>query len=278
MLSLRTQSFCRYRIHGDLPSPFGEEFHERLTKGRFLPLHAEEERTFGWVTADNLLVTEFNVDTVVRGDYAAFALRIDQRRVNARLLRAQVDLEVTARLKAARDSGGPAKLGREERKELREDLRLKLLRESNPSVDAITVLVHPRRKIVTVLSLAKRANELVRVHFLDTFEATLAPLTPWQRGLEILDEDARHGGTDLRPAFEELRRTDFTSVAPSAALDRGGVDVGADGLRAGTGVDRLEGARPEGARPEGARFDRSAGATSEAESWMAETASRETES
>ena len=198
------------------------------------------------MTADNLLVTDFNVDTVVRGDYAAFALRVDQRRVNARLLRAQVDLEVTARLKAARDSGGPAKLGREERKELREDLRAKLLRESNPSVDAFTVLLHPRRKIVTVLSLAKRANELVRVHFLDTFEATLAPLTPWQRGLEILDEDARHGGVDLRPAFENLRRTDFTRPAGSAdesfaqrvspepvfgepvAFARAGADVGRD--------------------------------------------------
>jgi len=213
MLNLRTQSFCRYRLHGAVPSPFGEEFHRRLTEGRFLPLHADEERTYGWVTADNLLVTDFDVDRVVRGEYAAFALRVDQRRVNARLLRAQVDLEVGARLKAARDAGGPARLGREERKELREDLHRNLMRETNPSIDASTVLLHPRRKIVTVLSLARRANELVRLHFLDTFEATLVPLTPWQRSLELLEDDVKAGAADLRPAFEDLRRTDFTARA-----------------------------------------------------------------
>jgi hypothetical protein len=238
MLSLRTQSFCRYRIHGPVPSPFGEEFHKRLTEHRFLPLMADEERAYGWVTADNLLVTDFNVDTVVRGEYAAFGLRTDQRRVNARLLRAHFDLEVGARLKAARDSGGPARLGRDERKELREELQSEMLRQTTPSVDACTVLVHPRKRLVLVLSLAKRTNELVRLHFLDTFEATLSPLTPWQRSLEILDDQAK-SGADLRPALQDLRRADFTRHAPGAqsaelsepraaevsAVLAGGVDV-----------------------------------------------------
>jgi hypothetical protein len=209
MLSLRTQSFCRYRIHGDVPSPFGEEFHKRLHEHRFLPLHAEEDRSYGWVSADNLLVTDFSIDTVVRGEYGAFSMRVDQRRANARLLRAMIDLEVVARLKAARDAGGPAKLGREERKELREDLQRKLQKETSPSVDAFPVLMHPRQKLVTVLSLSKRANELVRLHFLDTFEATLIPLTPWQRSLEILEGDVKRGDPDLRAALGDLRRTDF---------------------------------------------------------------------
>ena len=217
MLTLRTQSFCRYRIHGDVPSPFGEEFHRRLHERRFLPLHAEEERSYGWVSADNLLVTDFNIDEVVRGDYAAFGLRVDQRRANARLLRAQFDLEVKARLRAARDAGGPARLGREERKELREDLQRTLLRETSPSVDAFTVLMHPRRKLVTVLSLAKRANELVRLHFLDTFEATLVPLTPWQRSIELLEDDAKRGVGDLRRALDDLRRTDFMGPGGGAS-------------------------------------------------------------
>ena len=247
MLSLRTQSICRYRIHGDIPSPFGEEFHRRLYKGRFLPLHAEEERSYGWVSADNLLVTDFTVDSVVRGEYAAFSLRVDQRRANARLLRAQIDLEVTARLKAARDSGGPAKLGREERKELREDLHRKLLRDTSPSVDAFTVLLHPRRKIVTVLSLAKRANELARLHFLDTFEATLVPLTPWQRSSELLEEQAKRGEADLRPALEDLRRTDFRRVGAGKSL--GSVPEGSIPEGGASNGGASNGGVPEGRAP-----------------------------
>jgi len=219
MLTLRSQSFCRYRIQGDVPSPYGDAFHERLKEQRFRPLQGEEERAFGWVTADNLLITDFHLGTVMRGEWTAFALRVDKRRVNARLLRAQFDLEVVARLKAARDAGddsggsrrGRVRLGREERRELREGLRRDLLMQTSPSVDAYTVLLHTKRKVAHVLSLGRTANELVRLCFRDTFEADIVPLTPWQRGQELLEADAI-GGADLCAAFQDLRRTDFGRI------------------------------------------------------------------
>ena len=208
VLSLRTQSFCRYRIQGEIPTPWSEAFHERLTARRFLPLLAGQERAYGWVTADNLLVTDFHVGTVMRGEWAAFSMRLDTKRVNARLLRAQIDLEVKARLSALQDAGEKARLGRDERRELREDLRKELMRQTNPGVDAWTVLLHPKQRVLHVLTLGRTPNELVRLHFADTFDADLLPLTPWSRGLEILDARAQ-GGVDLRGALQDLRRTDF---------------------------------------------------------------------
>jgi hypothetical protein len=220
VLTLRTQSFCRYRIQGGVPTPWGEDFHRLLTERRFLPLMADQEKTYGWVTADNLLVTKFHAGTVMRGEYAAFSLRVDTRRVNATLLRAQIDLEVQARLKAASDAGGKARLARDERKELREDLRKELMRQTSPSVAAYTVLVHPKEKLVHVLTLGRSANDLVRLHFADTFEADLLPLTPWQRSLELLEVEAR-AGNDLRPALQDLRRTDFSRLAPTETPTEG---------------------------------------------------------
>jgi hypothetical protein len=136
--------------------------------------------------------------------------------VNARLLRARLDLEVQARLKAARDGGGRARLGRDERRELREGLRSELLKSTSPSVDAYTVLLQPKKKLLHVLSLGRTANELVRQHFCDTFEADIQPLTPWHRSLELLEADARDG-VDLRPALQDLRRTDFGRVTVASA-------------------------------------------------------------
>jgi len=218
MLSLRTQSFCRYRIHGEVPSPYGERFHERLKERRFLPLQGDEERAYGWVTADNLLVTEFHIGTVLHGEYAAFALRVDRRRVNARLLRAHLELDIQAQLKAAHDGGGRVRLGRDERREMREALRRDMLQRTSPSVDAYTVLLHPKKRLVHVLTLGRAANELVRLHFRDTFEADLQLLTPWQRSQELLEVAARDEGDDLRPALQDLRRTDFGRVtAPPRA-------------------------------------------------------------
>ena len=219
MLTLRTQSFCRYRVHGGVPSPWGEEFHRLLTERRFLPLRGDEERAHGWVSADNLLITQFHAGTVMRGEYAAFALRIDKRRINARLLRAQLDLEVQARLKGLRDGGEKARLGRDERRELREQLRQELMRQTTPSIDQVQVLLHAKHKIALVLSMSRPANDLVRVHFRDTFEADLEPLSPWRRSVELLEADAR-GGTDLRAGLGDLRRTDFSRLHVPAAAPR----------------------------------------------------------
>jgi hypothetical protein len=205
MLQLRTFSARRYRIEGGIPSPYDDAFHERLTDRRFLPLGAREEQTHGWVTADNLLLTTFDADTVVRGENAVFALRVDRRRVNPRVLRAQVDLEMGGRRRAAQDAGRPFRMSRDERRQARADLREALLRDTAPSVQVHTVLLHPGRKVLHVLALGRGANDLVVRAFRDTFQADLTPLTPWRRGREIL------AGSLAALSLDALGRTDFVS-------------------------------------------------------------------
>src|SRR5262245_28487718 len=213
MLTLRTCSLRRYRIEGTLPAPASAEFAERLTDRRFLPLSAREERTYGWVTADNLLLTTFDADTLLRGEHVALGLRIDRRRVNARILRAQLDLETRARAKAAADGAGPRRLSRDERQELRQHLQQELLRQTSPSVEAHTVLVDPRRRLVLMLSLSRPANEALVALFQDTFGATLVPLTPWKRAVELLPQTR---------ALDALERTEFWET--SAAVPAGGAE------------------------------------------------------
>lgn len=175
-----------------------------VTDRKFLPLTPNEERTYGWVTVDNLLVTDFDVGTVTRGNWAALGLRIDKRRVNARLLRAHIELEITARHKAAIDAGHRFKLSRDERKQIREDLQTELLRQTSPSVDVVPVLMHTKRRVAHVLALSKGVNELAQAHFLDTFGVELMALTPWRRSQEMLE------GTDQLAALEDIHRSDFT--------------------------------------------------------------------
>ena len=137
MLRLRSQSVRRYRVVGDLPSPYDAAFAERLRERRFRPLAPHEERSHGWVAAHNLLVTRFDVDTLVRGEHVAFALRIDQRRVPPRLLKAHLELELGARVDASAaavpEGGRPARVGREERRALREEIHKRLLLETPPA-------------------------------------------------------------------------------------------------------------------------------------------------
>jgi len=213
MLNLRTFSGRRYRISGRLPSPHADEFHQALTDRRFLPLTANEEQTLGWVTADNLLLTQFDVDTVVRGDHAVFSLRIDKRRVNARILRAMLDLEIRGRLKAAQDAGKAWRPSRDERQQMRTELRESLMRETNPSVQVCTVILHTKRRVLYALSLGKGVNDLLVRHFADTFGVQLVPLTPWHRGGEIL------AGSDAAVPLSGLERSTFAGSPLQTAAE-----------------------------------------------------------
>jgi hypothetical protein len=213
---LRSLSARRYRVEGDLPAVHDAEFARRLANRRFEPLKPHEERSVGWVTADNCLDSRFEPGAAVRGPCAVFALRIDRRRVNSRLLRAMLDLELRGRRKEAEASapedGGRrrgARVSRDERQELRRQVTEELMRNTSPSLDVHPVLLWPRERLVLFGSLSKPANEAFRALFCDTFDVSLDWLTPYHRALEILGD---RGGE----ALAALRRSEFSGGAAPA--------------------------------------------------------------
>jgi hypothetical protein len=240
-MSFQLRSFTarRFRIEGDLPSVNDASFTKRLLDRRFQPLSPNEERSFGWVTADNCLDSRFSDESVARGPAAVFSLRIDKRRVNGRLLRAMMDLELRGRRKDVEKNaegvagvGGPdgarkpsARKSREEKTELRRALTEELMRNTTPTMDVYTVIVYPRERMVLFGSLSKASNEVFRTLFADTFDVTLSALTPFHRGLELLESK---GGS---ATLASLRRTEFgrpydepAPAAEGAAPRRAAID------------------------------------------------------
>lgn len=204
--NLKTMTARRYRIEGDVPSASDPAFARRLLDRRFQALSPHEERGYGWVSADNFLDSDFAPETVARGPCAVFALRIDRRRVDNRLLRARLDLELRGRRK---DAG--KRLGREEKQDLRRAILEELLERTPATSEVHPVLVWPRDRLVMFRSLTRRANEVFRAAFLDTFGASLAALTPYHRALEIL------AGVGASSTLGAMRRTEFGHVAAGGA-------------------------------------------------------------
>ena len=221
-LHLRSLSARRYRVEGALPSVHAPEFAKRLLDRRFQALTANEEKTHGWVTVDNCLDSAFSAEAVARGPCAAFSLRTDRRRVNGRVLRAMVDLELRGRARDAEaaaegGAGRRKRVGREERAELRRALSEELLKNTSPSMEVHPVLLFAKERLVLFLSLSRRANEAFRAHFCDTFDVSLSPLTPYRRGVELLE------GRGEAQALSAVRRTEFAPLpavreAPAARL------------------------------------------------------------
>jgi DNA recombination-dependent growth factor C len=176
---IRSCSLRRYRIDGPLPDPRRPEILARLCARRFRPLAPHEERAFGWVSPGNLLVSEIEPEALAAGSRFMLSFRIDRRRVSPRLLKAHLDLEIRARVKAARDGAGAPRLDREERRKIRTELQQELLRQASPQAEAHTVVIDPPSGEVWVLTLSRAADEVFRALFQDTFEVDPIPIVPW---------------------------------------------------------------------------------------------------
>ena len=73
----------RYRIvEEDIPSSLWHEVEDRLKRNSFRDIDASaEERSFGWVSFDNMLDPDFILCPPEKGPYLTFTLRLDTRRV-----------------------------------------------------------------------------------------------------------------------------------------------------------------------------------------------------
>src|SRR5262245_48102601 len=189
-----------------------EEILKRLEKRKFLPLDdgkgggaVEETERFGWVTCEHLFDTRFEIEKVFRDPYIVFQLRIDKRKIPQNLFRAHLKIEERAIENATGKRVGPAR-----RKELREQVRLKLIEKVMPAASAYQVVWSKASGIVWFGNTGEKACECFVQQFEDTFEVALIAQTPRYVGLRILKGDAE--------PIDRAATTAFSKRAPSYQL------------------------------------------------------------
>lgn len=168
-------TFRCYAIGGKSALPAGEKLVERLDAFAFTGLgHAEEGSVVGWIAGEHLFDGEFNIDKVMRGPYAVFALRVDTRKVNGALLNAHTAVEVAAVMEAE----GLERLGGARRREIKQEIKRRLLKETPPSQKAYGVFWNVRARKVYVQTTSKTVHEHFRGFFERCFDVSLEPQVP----------------------------------------------------------------------------------------------------
>ena len=97
----------RYRIvEKDIDPSLWTEIEDRLKRRAFRDIDASaEERSFGWVSFDNMLDPEFALCPPEKGPYLAFTLRLDTRRVPPAVMKKHVAVALNEALQAMREQG-----------------------------------------------------------------------------------------------------------------------------------------------------------------------------
>jgi DNA recombination-dependent growth factor C len=193
----------RYRVVGDFAEATRDALLDRLAKEAFRdPLSpARGGENAGWVKLTNLADTAFDFDSVFHNQYMTFALRVDNKRLPGKLLKALLDLRMQQWMREKNRERVPTPV----KKELREQLELELFPKQLPSVAVHDVVWNLSDQVVWFMSGSNKANELFRALFAKSFAAETRPFGP----LQILAADPRAdrwareldrvGMADLRP-------------------------------------------------------------------------------
>ena len=197
-----SSGFTRFRIVDEVPDTLWTEIPERLKRFAFKEIeNTADERAWGWVCLDDMLDSFWRTAPPEKGGYFAFTLRLDTRRVAPAVFKKHFTIAVRKEEQVAKEQGRKY-LGRERKKEIKEQVMLKLMARSFPIPAVFDAVWNIQEGRIYLCCTGSKVIELFMNHFTDTFDLHIEPLTPFALGLALLGEAAQ-------PKLDELEAAVF---------------------------------------------------------------------
>ena len=180
-------SITRFKVLAD-ESPDGSSIQDALLGNAFRPIDdTADEVSMGWTSYENMEDMEWSEAPPDKGPYAFFCLRRDTRKVAPALLKKKVNEALAEELENFQAEGYHA-VPRDRKKEIKEQVKLRLLAQTHPVPETHDVCWNLRDGTVY---LASTSNKIVEAFF-ELFEATfglqLEPLRPYYLGRRTMDQ------------------------------------------------------------------------------------------
>lgn len=171
-----TLTFSRWRVAGDLQSPFPDFFDGQLKKYAFQePGAGADEKSIGWTSLENILDTRFEQANYAVGNYLLSCLRIDRKAVPPALLRVRM---LEGEQKALRETGR-TRLSKDTRQKLKDRLQEDLMKRAYPVPSFHEILWSPSQKRLLLGALSQKVFQDFEDLFKISFRLSLRPFLPW---------------------------------------------------------------------------------------------------
>lgn len=185
-----SMSVSRLRVlEPELHEGWRDLYRDHLNTHAFVepPQGIGREEVEGWCRIQNLLDTEFDdFNQWLWNDWAVFALRIDKKRLPAKLVTAMLE----KRCQAWAAEAGVERCPASRRSELKEALEDEMLARTLPSVKVVELAWNLTGGWVVVHNHSDAMIERVRKRFYRTFGKRLAPWSPldWMDDAAAIDD------------------------------------------------------------------------------------------
>ncbi|MCB9676005.1 MAG: recombination-associated protein RdgC [Alphaproteobacteria bacterium] len=181
-------SVRRFRVVGELPEGWRELFRDRLQELAFKtpPHEVGKEEIEGWVEVHNLLDADFeNYNRWLYNEFVLIALRVDKKRLPAKLFAATLEKRCEAWKKEKEVERVPASI----RTELKEALELEWLKQTLPTVAVTEAAWNVNEEWLVLHGMSDAVSDRFRKRFFRTFGLRLVPWSPldWVRTTDTVE-------------------------------------------------------------------------------------------
>ncbi len=213
-------TFKTFYVEGEPPDDFHQDYLNRLNRHFFEPLSpvGEEERTVGWVPAQDPIATEFTRDQVFYNQYIVFAMRIDKWSLPSAWVKAMMRKAIAERLpeleaeeaKKQTEEGKlrpKAKLSKAEKNKIKLEVTTDLKHKILPTMKTIDVVWNISERKLRLWTTSSAVCEEFAEMFEDTFGLTLNMDNPFlmakHLGLSEKQLEAMVDAEPWIPAYDE---------------------------------------------------------------------------
>lgn len=192
-----TTTFSHFKSVDPLPEQFWTNLNISLLTHKFRDIDeiSSESISVGWASFDDLLDTDLRDTPIMRGTYAAFALRIDTRKIPAEVLKKHTALALEEERKSLHRQGKKF-ISRERKQEIKDLVKSRLCTRYLPIPQHIPVVVSSNGEFY----LASNQDKIIECFenlIADTFDVSLSLCDPFTLADKILPENINIESTDV---------------------------------------------------------------------------------
>lgn len=193
-------SFTRFHITEPVTSETLAQVPDKLKQFAFKEIeNTAEERGWGWVCYDDMLDSFWRTAPPEKGEYMAFSLRLDTRRIPAAVLKKYVTLELREEERKIKEQGKKY-VSRERKKEIKEQVQLKLRARSFPIPAEFNAIWNTQTGVVYFGSTQSKVLDLFTEYFSTSFGLDLEPMTPYALAVRLQGEAVMDKLDNLEPS------------------------------------------------------------------------------
>ena len=196
-------SFTRFRVLDPVTDDQWQSIPDKLRQYAFQDIdELPEMQAHGWVCFEDMLDSTWRTAPPQKGAYLIFSLRLDTRRIPAGVIKKHLALALRDE-KERMEAQGKKFISRERRKELKEQVLLRLRQRFLPVPAEFNVIWNTTANEVWFASTQKKMIDLFMEFFLQSFDLHLEQLTPYSLAERLL-------GDTVMPQINSITATRFT--------------------------------------------------------------------